>query len=331
MWWKQVSNDSDVVISTRVRYARNLADFNFPNIMSESEAKSVIKTINDSLDKTKYNFFEMDKLKEINIYSLIEQRLISKEFGINSKNRALITNLDNTIVSMINEEDHLRIQSFKSGFDIDECYNNLKEFENMLKSKLEFAKNYDYGYLTACPTNLGSAMRVSVMLHLPALAKIGYLNKILEEVTKVGISVRGLYGENTTASGNIYQISNQQTLGITEEEIISNLKQITYSIIDQERKARQILKETSIGLEDSVYRAYGILKNSRNISEDEALKLLSKLRLGVSMGLVKEVDLEKVQSIMVDINSNTLQLVLKQHLEESEENIKRAEYIRNNI
>ena len=225
----------------------------------------------------------------------------------------------------------LRIQSFESGFNIDSAYNRLKEFTDELSEKIKFAKNDKYGYITSCPTNVGSAMRVSVMLHLPGLAGIGLLNKLIDQAISIGISVRGYYGENTNSSGYIYQISNQKTLGLSDEEIITNVKLVVTSIIEQERKAREMLKNTSIYLEDSIYRAYGILKYSRNISEEEAVKLLSQARLGCDNGILTETTLEKIQELMVNIRVNSLKLILKEDFSKDKEDIKRAEYIRREL
>ena len=258
--------------------------------------------------------------------SLKEKHLISKEF-IGNKNGGIITNNDNSIVAMINEEDHLRIQAFGAGFCPTNCYNNLKKFTDELNKSIEYAKSENYGYLTSCPTNVGSGMRVSVMLHLPALGKLELLNKLFAQATDIGMSVRGMYGENTTGSGYIYQISNQRTLGMSDENILSNIEAVITTIIEQERKARSVLKESSIATEDDVYKAYGILKYARIIDSNEALKLLSKIRLGVSMGVIDEISLEKISELMIDIQKNSLELILKENLDD-DENIKRAEYIR---
>ncbi|MNO81836.1 putative ATP:guanido phosphotransferase [compost metagenome] len=273
----------------------------------------------------------MKDIDEINRYSLTEQHLISKEFANKTECGAIVSNSDNTIVAMVNEEDHLRIQVFESGFNIDNCYKKLLDFTKKLDKKLNFAVNEDYGYITACPTNVGSGMRVSVMLHLPALAKFGYLSKILEEVNNMGVSVRGLYGENTSAYGNMFQISNQKTFGEKESDTIARLKAIIQSIIDQERKARKILQKNSDQLEDEIYRTYGILKNARLLSGEEAIKLLSVLRLGVSMDIVKSIPLDKIQRLIVDSGSSTLKTILKENFEDYDENVKRAQYIRGEI
>ena len=332
MWWKQTSKDSDVVVSTRIRFARNLKGYKFPNTMDLKQANEVIDKIDNAIDKSKYNLFRMKDIDKVNRYSLIEQHIISKEFADNIENGAIITNKDNSIVTMINEEDHLRMQSFESGLNVEECYDKLLEFCNQLGQKLEYATNPDYGYITACPTNVGSGMRVSVMLHLPALAKVGYLSQLLEEVSNMGLAVRGLYGENTTGYGNMYQISNQETLGEYDSEIIYRIKAVVLSIIEQERKARKILQKNSIKLEDEVYRTYGILKNARLMSEKEAIEYLSLIRLGVAMGIINKISLDKIQTLIIESSCNTLRILLKNNLEdEYDEDLKRAEYIRKEI
>lgn len=330
MWFREISKDSDVVISTRLRFARTIDGYKFPNIMKKDEKQALLNKINSSIDKKKYDFLKIDDIDETTLGSLVEEHLISKEL-LNLTDSAIIMNKDSSIVAMVNEEDHLRIQAFGSGFDIDKCYNNLCEFTDSLENNIKFAINDKYGYITACPSNVGAAMRVSVMLHLPALAKLGLLSKIIDEATSMGLSVRGLYGENTSGYGHIYQISNRQTLGLSDRDIINKTKAIVTAIISQERKARNVLKENSIHLSDEIYRALGLLKNARIMSDDEAFKLLSKVRLGVSMKIVDDVSLEKIQSLMINTKENTLKTVLKEDLSREEEDIKRAEYIRGEL
>lgn len=330
MWFREISKDSDVVISTRIRYARSIDGYNFPNNMSKSKKEEIIDKIAKAINKKEYNFFKTESIDKTTLLSLVEQRLISKEL-VNMNSTGIITNKDSSIVAMVNEEDHLRIQSFKSGFDIDTCYNSLKEFTDMLNKKINFVYSEKYGYITSCPTNVGAAMRVSVMLHLPALAKLGLLSKIIDDATSMGLSVRGMYGENTSGYGHMYQISNRQTLGLSDENIIKKTKAIVSSIIAQERKARTVLKENSIYLSDEIYRALGILQNARIISDDEALKLLSKVRLGISMKIVEGITLDKIQALMIDTQDNTLKTILKQDMSREEEEIKRAKYIRKEL
>ena len=330
MWFKEISKDSDVVISSRIRFARSIKGYNFPHILTTEKKKEIISLLEDKLKGTDYKVLKMSDIDDLSKLSLIEKHIISKEF-LNETMGAIITNEDNSIVTMVNEEDHLRMQVFEAGFNVDKCYKKLQEFENSIESKIEFSKNDKYGYITACPTNVGSGMRVSVLLHLPALAKVGLLNKLLDQAASIGVSVRGLYGENTSGVGHLYQISNQKTLGMSDKDIISGIKAIITSIIEQERKAREILKKDNIKFEDDVYRAYGILKNARIISEEEAVKLLLTLRLGITMDIIQDVKLEAVTSLHVDIRSYTLKTILKEDIEGREENIKRAEYIRKEI
>lgn len=330
MWFKEISKDSDIVISSRIRFARNIKGYKFPSIMNDDERKDIINLLEKKLDNKKYSLLRMNNIDDITKLSLMEQHIISKEFVPNDMG-AIITNKDNSIVAMVNEEDHLRIQSFEPGFNIDKCYEKLEEFTDSLEKKLEFCKNEKYGYITSCPTNVGSGMRVSVLLHLPALARIGLLNKLLDQAASIGVSVRGLYGENTNGDGYMYQISNQKTLGMTDENIISGLKAIVTSIIEQERKAREVLKDGNIHFEDEIFRAYGILKNARVITEEESLKLLSKVRLGVSIGMIEDITLDQIQKLMVETLSNTLRLTLKKDLSRKEELVARANYIREEL
>lgn len=330
MWFKQISNDSDVVVSTRIRLARSIDGYNFPHLLDSIKNKEIINMLGKIVSETEYKLLKMNDIDDITKLSLVEQHLISKELLVKDDS-AIIINEDSTIVAMINEEDHLRIQSFASGLDIKSCYDNLNKFLSILEKSIKFAINDKYGYITSCPTNVGSAMRVSIMLHLPALKKVGILNKLFEQATNVGISVRGFYGENTSGDGDMYQISNKKTLGISSEEIMVNIREVVDSIIKQERKAREMLKKTDIYLTDEVYRAYGILKNARMIGDKEALSLLSKVRFGVSMNILKEVSLQKVQELIVDTKQSTLKTIYKEDFSKEEEEEKRAEYIRKGL
>ena len=231
---------------------------------------------------------------------------------------------------MVNEEDHLRIQVFEQGFNLEKAYDNILSFDTDLAKKLDYAYTEDYGYITACPTCIGTGMRVSVMLHLPALEKIGALNKIFNEISNLGISIRGIYGENTQGDGSIYQISNQKTLGVTYEDILQQIEQITKYIIKQERKARDIIKDR-IGVKDEVFRAYGILKNALIVSKKEAMKLLSDVRLGVNMELLTDIKLENIDKVIKNIGTNTLKKNYKEDFSRDTEEIKRAEYIKTNM
>jgi len=319
---------NDVVLTTRIRFARNIKGYRFPYNMIDKQKKEVLNYIKDRV-KDKYSVLELNNIDEVTKKSLFETHVISKEL-LNGNNSALIMDEEKNITTMINEEDHLRIQAFANGFDIDKAYENITFFDNYLESKLEYAYNENYGYITACPTCIGTGMRVSVMLHLPTLEKIGALNKIFNEITNLGISVRGMYGENTNGEGAIYQISNQKTLGISEEDIIEQVKQVTKYIVKQERKAREILKD-KIEVKDDIYRSYGILKNAYIVSKKEAMRLLSNIRMGINMNEIKDIELSNIDKIIKNIGKNTLRKNMKEHFSREQENVKRAEYIRKNI
>lgn len=324
------TNSNDIVMSTRLRYARNIVGFKFPNILNDDKKIEVVNKLENAIDKNRYKLLRMNDMDDITKKSLAEQHFISKEFVLEDKG-AIIINEKNDIITMVNEEDHLRIQSMDYGFCIDKCYDNLIKFTNELEEKIEFAKNEQYGYLTTCPTNLGSGLRVSVMLHLYGITKLGLINKLLEQAASIGVSVRGFYGENTDAKGYFYQISNQKTLGISDKEITQNIKAIVSSIIEQEQKAREILLKNRLKIEDSVYRAYGILKNARKISLEESIKLLSTLSFGISLNLIDCIEMDKLKKLIKNIEPNTLRTVLKQNFDIDSEDEKRAEYIRKEI
>jgi len=219
----------DVVLTTRIRLARNVKGYKFTNNMLDREKQELLDKIKNNL-KEKYTILELNNIDEVTKKSLVEKHIISKELLL-SNNTALLMSEDNNLVTMINEEDHFRIQSFKSGLDIESAYNNIIQMDKNISEKIEYAYSNDYGYITACPTCIGTGMRVSVMLSLPALEKIGALDKVFYEISNLGISIRGMYGENTKGEGSIYQISNQKTLGIKEEDIIKGA--VEYFVTDK--------------------------------------------------------------------------------------------------
>lgn len=328
MWYKNIGENSEYVISTRVRIARNLNNFNFPNNMSKQDMAKLSDLIENSIDRNKLTFLKLKDMDKTTITSLAEQHLISFECAGNPDS-GIITNADNSIVIMVNEEDHLRIQAFSSGLDIMNTYNNAKLAENSIN--LDYAKNDKYGYLTSCPTNLGNGVRISVMMHLPGLVRLKKINSIVENVLGAGILVRGAYGENTAGYGDMYQFSNRSSFGESDETIISNIKNVIDYVISQESKARQILVKTDMLFEDSIFRAYGILKNARYITYKEAIDHLSKLRVGISLKLINNIDLKVVNRLMTECSSSILKIILKQNLDKEDENKERAKYLRKEL
>ena len=319
---------SDVVLTTRIRLARNVKGYKFPYNMIDKERKALLNEVKDKL-KDKCTILELDNIDDVTKKSLVEKHEISKELLQNSST-AIITDDSKHVVTMVNEEDHFRIQAFANGFDIDKAYENILQADKLIGDNIEYATSKEYGYITACPTCIGTGMRVSVMLHLPGLEKIGLINKIFNEISNLGISIRGIYGENTKGEGSIYQISNQKTLGITEEQIIEQVKQVTHYIVKQERKARELLKSRE-DVKDEIMRSVGIIKYATQLFKKEAMQLLSNIRLGINIGYIEDITLEKIDDLINNIGINTLRKNLKENFAKEEENSKRAEYVKKNI
>lgn len=328
MWYKNIGESSEFVVSTRVRIARNLNNFSFPKSMTTHDIIKLNNTVESSIDTSKFIFLKLKDMDKTTINSLAEQHLISFECA-QKPEACIITNKDNSIVIMVNEEDHLRIQAFSSGLNIEDTYNNAKFAENNMN--LEYAKDDRYGYLTCCPTNLGGGLRISVMMHLPGLVRLKKINNIIENVLAAGVLVRGTYGENTAGYGDMYQFSNRSSFGENDEAIITNIKNVISYVISQESKARQLLLKADKLFEDSIFRAYGILKNSRYIAYKEAIDHLSKLRVGISLKLITNVDLKTANRLMTECSSSVLKTILKQDLSKDDENVERASYLRKEI
>ena len=315
-WYLQNGKDSDVVISSRVRLARNLADFPFKDKAKQEDLEQILKKIKEIVPSIGYGlkYIELRNIDNITKLTLIENHLISPEFATN-KNGAILINDEENICIMINEEDHIRIQVFSSGQELEELLNLAIEIDEKIDGLVTYATNEKYGYLTSCPTNVGTGLRASVMVHLPALTLTGNIEKVLNVVNNFGMNIRGVYGEGTQSKGNIYQISNNQSLGLIEKEIIKNIKTITEKVIEQERLARKYLTKRQIDLEDRVYRAYGILANAMKLSSEECRKLLSDVKLGTDLGIIKELDDMKVSKLETYTKPGNLQKYLAKELD----------------
>lgn len=330
-WYLQGGKNSDVVISTRIRIARNLEDIPFVNKGNTKQLEQVLEKIENITPNIGYGlkFIRLKDLDDITKLSLIEKHIISPDFAVNNNDiGAILLNEEENICIMLNEEDHLRIQVFASGLDLEHLLDLATELDNAMDGLVNYAFNEKYGFLTACPTNVGTGMRASVMVHLPALTATGNINKVLEVVNSFGMNIRGVYGEGSDTQGNLYQISNKQSLGISEKEIINNLKLITEKIIEQERLARKYLAKNSIELEDQIYRAYGILYNCRKITTEECKKLLSYVKLGTDLGILKELTDLKINQLELYTKPANLQKYLGKVLEPQERDIARAEVIK---
>ncbi len=326
-WYLEDGKDSDVVVSSRVRIARNIAGKKFVSTASDEELKDVLMTIKNSNIDSDLRFINLSDLDELMKNSLVEKRVISRDL-LEMKETGILLNDTEDISIMINEEDHFRIQVMKPGFNLDEALSDAIKVDEKISSKINYAYNDKYGFLTACPTNLGTGLRASVMLHLPALRLIGKIEKVLEVVNKVNLNVRGVYGEGTEAIGDLYQVSNKISLGVTEEEIVENVKLIVQKLIEQERKAREYLKNQGETFEDKISRTYGNLVYARKMTYSECAKIISIVRLGISMGIITEIDNKKLNKISILTKPATLQKYLKKELSAEERDIERAKVIK---
>lgn len=328
-WYLQSNENSDVAQSTRIRFARNLHDVRF-NLSKKEEIQVLENKVKESLYNIGYGlqFFRLQDMDDITKMSLVEKNLISPNFVL-KKNEigSILINDEENICIMVGNEDHLEIQVFSCGIDLENTLNLAIELDEKIGELLGYAISKKYGYLTACPNNVGTGLRASVMVHLPALSKTKNTKKVLEAINSFGVNIRGVYGENTESTGDMYQISNKQTLGMTEKEIVQNLKVIVDKIIKQERQARKILAKDDIALEDLIYRSYGILSNCKKISSEEMRSLLSNIKLGTDLGILKELTDLKVQKLYLYTKPANLQKFVGEQYESIERDIKRAEVV----
>ena len=329
-WYLENGKESDVIVSSRVRLARNIKEFPFKIRMSKVQKEKMLEKIKFITPQIGYGlkFMYLKDMDDITKMSLVEKNIISPELALAEDDEAILINDEENICIMLNEEDHIRLQVFTSGLDLQNTLNLAVEIDNKLDELLGFSCNEKYGYLTACPTNVGTGLRASVMVHLPALKITGNLSKILHIVNNFGMTIRGLYGEDSQSKGDIYQISNIQTLGMDEKEIILNLENITKKVVEQEHLARKYLAKNGIELEDKVYRSYGILTNARKLNSDECSNLLSNVKLGTDLGIITELDDLTVKKMMLYTKPANLQKFLGKILDANQRDIKRAEIIK---
>jgi protein arginine kinase len=324
---------SSVVISTRIRLARNLKDFPFPCRLSEQGSQKVIEKVKNALKNSnspiasEFSFIKMEALTPQQSVSLVEKRLVSPEFISNTNGRALLLSKDEKLSIMINEEDHIRLQVITDGLSLEQAYDTADKLDTLLDENLDFAFDEKLGYLTQCPTNLGTGMRASVMLHLPALERSRAISRIAGNLSKLGLTIRGAYGEGTEPKGSLYQLSNQVTLGISEKAAIENLKNITEQLIAQESQARERLC-SSIEIRDAVSRSLGLLKTALVMTHEEALKLLSNVRLGIVSGQIENISTETIDKLMIAVEPATLTVNSKRNLSANERDTERAEMLR---
>jgi protein arginine kinase len=335
-WLRGTGSESDIVVSSRIRLARNLAHYPFAARANADQKRDLEAFLRERILKTSVNsgalYLNVNGLSAVDRMLLVERHLISRELAGLEGERGVAFTSDEVISIMVNEEDHLRIQVMRSGYELEDAWRIINDVDDKLDKVLQYAFSPRLGYLTACPTNVGTGMRLSVMLHLPALVSTRHLEKVVNAVAKLNLVVRGLYGEGTQASGDFYQISNQVTLGKSERDIIQSIEDVIPRVLEYERKAREgLLNENRKKVEDRVWRAVGILRTARFISSEETMHLLSQVRMGVNMGLVNTIDLKTINEILIQTLPAHLQKMNGRELDPEERNIVRADYIRSRM
>lgn len=324
--------ESDIVISSRIRIARNIEKIPFPHQGDNDDLERVITKVNDMVDKNNkfaLDYININNISDIDKNVLVEKHLISPPHANSEHKRGVFLNENEDISIMVNEEDHLRIQILKPGLQLEECWKSADEVDDFFEDEISFAFSKKWGYLSACPTNMGTGLRSSIMVHLPALNITNNIEKMLGAVSQLGLAVRGLYGEGSKSAGNIYQISNQITLGQNEKDIIDNLTSVTIQILEQEKQARKrLMNENKDFLLDKINRAYGTLKYAHIISNEEALKLLSYLKLGIDLGIIDSIKTGLLSKLMVLIRPAHLQKIFEEEIDSEHRDVNRAKLIK---
>lgn len=335
IWYKQ-KNDDDIVVSTRVRLARNLAKYPFPNAIGKEAAKKATSEIEKSISESNstlandFNVYKISEISDIDKTVLAEKHLISRELLEKPEGAAMVSK-DESMSIMLMEEDHIRIQVILGGYRLDGAFETANRVDDVIDENLQYAFDADFGYLTSCPTNTGTGLRASVMMHLPALTMTDNISRIISSASNFGIAVRGLYGEGSKAYGCLYQISNQVTLGLSEKEIIDKVKNIVNQIAEHEREARKKLYENNKDyIEDRLWRSYGTLKYARKITSKEAKALISDVIMGKNMGIINGIK-ENLIELGIMTEPASIEAEAKQQLTPEQRDIKRAEIIRNRL
>ncbi len=335
-WLKGIGPEADIVISSRIRLARNLSSFPFSNRASVHQKAEIEHLLREKLTSLDFahalDYVNLTGLSLLDRQFLVERQLISRELCNGEGPRGVAYAKAETVSVMVNEEDHLRLQVIRSGFALDEAWQDIDRLDDAIEKKVHFAFHDEFGYLTACPTNVGTGMRSSVMLHLPALVLTKQIEKVFRALQKINLAVRGLYGEGSRASGDFYQISNQVTLGKSEVAILNEIREVIPNIIQYERQARSTLtKESRPALQDRIQRSLGTLKNATMMTSEETMDLLSNVRLGVNLGLLDDLNIHHVNELFIQTQPAHLQKLMGQSLDGEERNSARARYLRTRL
>lgn len=337
-WMREDGPDSDIVLSSRIRLARNFSDKIFPTIAAKDELFHVLEFFKDEFatrsfkEYEDFEFVPMQNLTAIEKRILIEKHLISPLLAKHAEASAMVISKNEQVSIMVNEEDHIRMQLYLPGFQLQEALDRAFELDDWLEEKVDYAYDERWGYLSSCPTNAGTGMRASVMMHLPGLVMTRQVNRLIPAINQLGLVVRGIYGEGSEAQGNIFQISNQITMGKTEADIISDLESIVTQLINHERRARRHLEEQSgMRLEDRIFRSYGTLQHSRILESKEAAKCLSDVRLGIDLQIIKDISGQILNELMILTQPGFLQQYADKVLTASERDILRATLVRERL
>jgi protein arginine kinase len=335
-WLKGGGPEGDIVVSSRIRLARNISSFPFANRASPHQKAEIDHFLRDRIAKLdfapKLTYVSLANLGPLDRQFLVERQMISRELANGDGPRGVAMSDSETVSIMVNEEDHLRLQVLRSGFALDECWNEINRLDDAIEQKVNYAFSEEFGYLTACPTNVGTGMRSSVMLHLPGLVFKKEIEKVFRALQKINLAVRGLYGEGSRASGDFYQISNQVTLGKAEATVLEEIRKVIPEIIAYERRAREaLLRESRELLHDKVLRAYGTLRNAMMMTSEETMDLLSNVRLGVNLGLIDDIEIGAVNELFLQTQPAHLQKLIGQSLDGEERNSARARWLRTRL
>ncbi len=335
-WLRGTGPKGEIVMSSRIRLARNVSAFEFPHWAGGQRRKEVMARVVEAVKSSP--FFKgslilgLSDLSELDRLFLTERHLISREHAAQPNEKGVVVSDREIIALMINEEDHLRLQVLQSGFNLQEAWAVLSRIDGEMEANLSYAFSSEWGYLTACPTNVGTGMRASCMLHLPCLVMTKQINRVLHAITKLGLTARGLYGEGTEATGNFFQLSNQVSLGVSEEEILDNLERLIKQVVEQEEAARKaLLNQSRDALEDRIWRAYGTLRSAHLITSSETVELLSMVRLGVDLCLINNLERGIVNRLFIQTQPAHLQKLEGRPLSASERDSRRAKLLRESL
>ncbi|MDD5217291.1 MAG: protein arginine kinase [Candidatus Omnitrophica bacterium] len=336
-WLRATGPASDIVVSSRIRLARNIAGYPFLQKIKEAQRKELVGVVQSAVAKSERMkdafYLRYNDLTDLDRQFLVERHLVSREHAEEEGDRAVAISSNEVVSLMVIEEDHLRLQIFQSGFNLLEAWRIASGIDDELEKNLNYSFSATLGYLTACPTNVGSGLRASCMVHLPGLVLTKQVQKVLQALAKLNLAVRGLYGEGTQATGNLFQFSNQITLGQQEEEIIDNLECVIRQVVEHEKEARQYLRDKrKAKYEDQFWRSLGVLKSARVISSQEATQLLSLVQIGIHGGLVKsDLTIQDLNSLFLLIQPAHLQKLANKILSAGERDVRRAELIRERL